>query len=827
MFGFFFKSQIAYPLHDTPDMSTEHQEPAELSGTPLSHTPTPQEATEAQTHASEPDSVTTPSQTALETVPQGNPPSLAAAEAQDEASEHADSAPSTLDAEESQTHDEPSGNAGPQSEITLEGIAAKAARRRLNARDEALALELARSTLLTGRPGVLRVLALAGSLPWVVLVNASASAWSGLKPTARAQFLKGIGTVPGEGFVRTRMSIIRGLWKADAGAASKAVSMLFKDFVDKTTGLLPAREAIQFGNVFLGRGRPWIASADISSLKPAEQETVRLGIFSACVQTPQAPPVVIYAMRTLVDAQLVEKLTPQQLECGERAVAKMSAKWQRTLLEEVPGLPDAFRSRVPLRTDTAGSGSSSENASRRSDMMSDGEEGDVPANEPDTDSGSTSATVTDAGSAESRRERPVYVSKTIPSKSDTKPEERRPEERRTEDRDTRDTRELRDDRSRRGREPLPEPRRATGPFNPADALRQLDAYIQGLRVELNAAQVRLRQRDDDARRKRPERRTSSVPGDQSAEELYRQVRQLELRNAELQAQIEEFRASSEVRGVSRGLVDGLLPDDAAAELRRALSVTLRDDFEDFEALKRDAKDVVVQRYFGSLLQHIFEALRDEGVIFEGLTPGVETKEQIIESQAALKAVDIVPLVLDEPDDEDLEELDVLDAKAEDLDETLPDLDADEGDDQHDDAVDEEGETHADSPASSFGDAMEDASAEGSDLPFDEVVSDASVEERAFPEVSPDEQRDLFEGGSADETRADDAEHDVPVSDSQDPVTTDPVVTHQELEPTENVAEQAEPKSLVEVNEPVSDAVTASPPPKRSRASKSRTPESEA
>jgi hypothetical protein len=183
--------------------------------------------------------------------------------------------------------------------------------------------------------------------------------------------------------------------------------------------------------------------------------------------------------------------------------------------------------------------------------------------------------------------------------------------------------------------------------------------------------------------------------------------------------------------------------------------------------------------------------------------------------------------LDEPDDEDLEELDVLDAKAEDLDETLPDLDADEGDDHHDDVVDEEGEPHTDSSASAFGDAMEDASAEGSELPFDEVVSDVAVEERAFPDVSSDEPRDLFEAGSAEETRSNDAEHDVPLSDSQDQATTDIVLTHQELDQTENVGEQADLQSPVEVKEAVSDVVAASPPPKRSRASKSRTSESEA
>lgn len=736
MFGFFRKSRIAYPLKDTPDMSTEPQEPAEISGTPDSPVPTGSDAPLAEGH---------PSVTATEDsnapvsshggdasdASEGAPmpvmadvgdavdgPSAVAVDVAVESSDDVALNAPEREIADPETKSDPHGDAGQRSEQTLEGIAAKAARRRLSARDEALALELARNTLLTGRPGVLRVLALAGSLPWVVLVNASASAWPGLKPTARAQFLKGIGTVPGEGFVRTRMSIIRGLWKADAGAAAKAVSMLFKDFVDKATGLLPTREAIQFGNVFLGRGRPWIASADISSLKAAEQETVRLGIFSACVQTPQAPPVVIYAMRSLVDAELVEKLTPQQLECGERAVAKLSSKWQRTLLDEVSGLPEAFKARINVRTGSVNTGDAAEGSvGSSSEPISEGvEEAADGTQEESASDGDLRGELT---AGESRRERPVYVSKTIPAKGEARSEERRPEERRIEER------EVRDDRPRRGREPLPEPRKVAGPFNPAEALRQLDTYIQGLRTELNSAQVRLRQRDEEARKKRPERRSSNVPGDPSAEELYRQVRQLELRNAELQAQIEEFRANSEVRGVSRGLIDGAVPEDAASEMRRALSVTLQDDFEDFEALKRDAKDVVVQRYFGSLLQHIFEVLRDEGVVFEGLTPGVETKEQIIESQAALKAVDIVPLVLDEPDDEDLEELDVLDAKAEDLEEPVSDLDGVEGD-EHLDSLEEP----LDDSSLEADHSMEDLSSSESDehLESPEAEHDFSPEE---------------------------------------------------------------------------------------------------
>ncbi len=696
---------------------------------------------------------------------------------------------------------------GSAAEPTLEDIAAKAARRRLNARDESLALDLVRATLLTGRAGVTRVLSLAASLPWVVLVNASASAWSGLKPTARAQFLKGLGKVEGEGFVRTRMSIIRGLWKADAGAASKAIFLLFKDFLDPSTGLLPMKEAIQFGNVFLGRGRPWIASADISSLKAPEQECIRLGIFSACIQTPQAPPVVIYAMRTLMEAQLLEKLTPQQLELGERAVSKMSSKWQRALLDEVPHLPEVFRGRLSNRqepSDSASSANGGESSSER-------EQGQIPLDGCESDGASVSSGSGEVGSGESRRERPVYVSKTIPSKAG----ESRVDEKKTEERRAEEPREERgrDDRNRRGRETQPEPRKASGPFNPAEALRQLDTYIQGLRVELSAAQVKLRQKDEDARRRRPERRSASVPGDQSAEELYRQVRQLEVRNTELQAQIEEFRSGSEVRGVGRGLVDGVVPEDAAAELRRVLSVTLREDFEDFEALKRDAKDVVVQRYFGSLLQHIFEVLRDEGILFEGLTPGVETKEQIIESQAALKAVDIVPLVLDEPDDEDLEELDVLDAKAEDLEEAVPEVDGADEDDDSAHLSEEELEDHPDEVDGPFEATGADARSLD-DTPVDGITDHGVLSaERAFSDEPSDHEpshQDVL-GEPVDGTDPEDSaagtEPQVHTAGDQEPASVE-------------AGQEAFPEPLPEVETPSPEVPPVSAPTPRRRSPRS-------
>ena len=795
-------------------MATDPQEPTETSGTPLSPASEPPETPAAAQAPAvpEPSSVACTDETVATPVTQpetsvgGSPEPGSGDRLVNPSEDHPSENAAPLADEAARNDDEET--TGSAAEPTLEDIAAKAARRRLNARDESLALDLVRATLLTGRVGVTRVLSLAASLPWVVLVNASASAWSGLKPTARAQFLKGLGKVEGEGFVRTRMSIIRGLWKADAGAASKAIFLLFKDFIDLSTGLLPTKEAIQFGNVFLGRGRPWIASADISSLKAPEQELIRLGIFSACIQTPQAPPVVIYAMRTLMEAQLLEKLTPQQLELGERAVSKMSSKWQRALLDEVPNLPEVFRGRLPNRQEPSGSASP---ANGGESSPSESEQGQLPLDGSESDGTSIPSGSGESGSGEFRRERPVYISKTIPSKAgESRVDEKKAEERRAEEpREERG----RDDRNRRGRETQPEPRKAAGPFNPAEALRQLDTYIQGLRVELSAAQVRLRQKDEDARRRRPERRSASVPGDQSAEELYRQVRQLEVRNTELQAQIEEFRSGSEVRGVGRGLVDGVVPEDAAAELRRVLSVTLREDFEDFEALKRDAKDVVVQRYFGSLLQHIFEVLRDEGILFEGLTPGVETKEQIIESQAALKAVDIVPLVLDEPDDEDLEELDVLDAKAEDLEEAVPELDGTDEDDHSAHLSDEELEDHpdeADGPV----DASGTEAGPLDDTPADSITDHEVLRaERAFSD-EPSDHEPLHQDVLGEPVDATDPEDSATGTESQ-------VHAAGDHEPASvEAGQEASPEPLPEVETPTPEVPPVSAPTPRRRSPRS-------
>jgi hypothetical protein len=140
--------------------------------------------------------------------------------------------------------------------------------------------------------------------------------------------------------------------------------------------------------------------------------------------------------------------------------------------------------------------------------------------------------------------------------------------------------------------------------------------VAGLRSELQAAQKQLRQRDDDPRRGRRGERPAApvaIPGELSAEELLRVNQQLESRNAELKTRIDELTVDSEERAASIGLITDAPAPDAAEQLRTILGFKLKDDFEDFIALQQEARDLVVQQHYRSVLQHVFEVLVAEGV----------------------------------------------------------------------------------------------------------------------------------------------------------------------------------------------------------------------
>ncbi|NBV34206.1 MAG: hypothetical protein EBR81_10595, partial [Proteobacteria bacterium] len=104
---------------------------------------------------------------------------------------------------------------------SLEDFTNRARRARLNPEEEAETVRLLKESLLGGRTEVARAIAVTGSLPWVVSVQATTLAWPEIKASFRAQFLAGLARTQGESAARVRLSLARGLYKVDTTAAKK------------------------------------------------------------------------------------------------------------------------------------------------------------------------------------------------------------------------------------------------------------------------------------------------------------------------------------------------------------------------------------------------------------------------------------------------------------------------------------------------------------------------------------------------------------------------------------------------------------------------------
>jgi hypothetical protein len=128
--------------------------------------------------------------------------------------------------------------------------------------------------------------------------------------------------------------------------------------------------------------------------------------------------------------------------------------------------------------------------------------------------------------------------------------------------------------------------------------------VQSLRNELAAAQAKSRQKEP----RRAEKLGPIIEGEPTPEELARLNQQLEARNAELQARIDELMQHSEDVAASMGAHSGEPVSDTGAQLRALLALKLQEDFADFLALEKESNDLVVPQHFKGLLQHVFEVL---------------------------------------------------------------------------------------------------------------------------------------------------------------------------------------------------------------------------
>jgi hypothetical protein len=510
------------------------------------------------------------------------------------------------------------GEGGPVDPLT--DLANRAQKGRLSAADEEQAAKLLTAALQDGREGLARAVEQLPRLPWIIGVNGVTAAWPEMKPAVRNRLLASLARVDSDAARRVRLSLARGLFKLEPTVAAKLAVGVAKEIRDKETGAISAKNAQVFANVLIGRAKPWLAQLPLAEMKPTEADLLVHCALMAVFTVPHTPVTQLGVIKWAAAAGKLGKLQKSATEIIIKGLGRWSGKWQGVLRREVEGLPEEIVASLRPEQPAAPEGEQREERRGGRDRRGRGQkpepaEGDPdpeeesalpegerpPATDADADSDADEEDEDDEEEEDEEEEegkapepaapkpRPVYESKTVPP---------RDRERDPRDRDR--------DRDRRS---------GGGDFNLNNHLRQIESYVSSLRAELNQAQNKLRQRDDDSRKNRKGDRQSApiIPGEPSAEELARLNVQLEARNAELQQRIEELTADSEDRAAAAELHTEAPVADEDKRLRQLLVLKLQESYDDFLALESESPDIVAPKHYRTVLGHVFQVLAAEGI----------------------------------------------------------------------------------------------------------------------------------------------------------------------------------------------------------------------
>lgn len=486
----------------------------------------------------------------------------------------------------------------PSEQDELGQLAEAAARARLSQVDEERLVTVLKEALLGGRAGVARAIEVLPKLPWIVGVRGVEQVWPELTAGFRTQLLSGLAKEETDAARRMRLSLARALFKFDVPVALKVALGVLKDLRDKDTGGLTAKNAQIISNVFIGRGKPWLAQLPLAELKPAEVDLLVQSATLAVFTVPHPPVTQLGVLKWAREAERLDKLPEPALAAVIAAVGRWSTKWQNALRNEVTELPEAIT--AVLKPAPAVSESNvappAEGAPADDEPPSAADEDEDDEDEDDED---------DEDDAP-KKERPVYEPR--PQRGSQGGESR--------------------EREAQKERPVYTPRNAGAQggggggrgFNLSETLRGIEAHVQSLRNELTAAQAKLRQKDDDRRPRRAEKLGAIIEGEPTPEELARLNLQLEARNGELQARIEELMQNSEDLATSVGAMTGEPVNDPAAQLRTLLGLKLKEDYDDFLALEKESNDLVVQQHYRTIIRHVFEVLREVQIPLEASAP---------------------------------------------------------------------------------------------------------------------------------------------------------------------------------------------------------------
>ncbi|MEP6673032.1 MAG: hypothetical protein ABJF10_27980 [Chthoniobacter sp.] len=486
------------------------------------------------------------------------------------------------------------GEPGLADELTQ--LAEASQRARLSPADEERMATLLKEALLGGRAGVTRAIEALPRVPWIVGVRAVEAVWVELTAGFRTQLLAGLGKDETDASRRIRLSLSRALFKIDVAVALKLAVGVARELRDKDTGLLTTKQSQIFANVFIGRGKPWLAQLSLADVKPADGDALVHCAVLAVFTLPHPPVTQLGVLKWAREQERLGKLDAPALEAVKKGVARWSAKWQGALRKEVSDLPEEIAAVLKPGAEQSPAGEQ-ESAPSEAGESAEGPEGvavegaetmakeddeddddDDDIDDEDEDEEDDEDKDEEKERGRGRRERPVY-----------EPRPQKPA----------------------GERPVYTPRNAGNVgknFNLNEALRGIDGYVQSLRAELSAAQTKARRESRDDRR--PEKSAGPIiPGQPTPEELARLNQQLEARNAELQERITDLTQHSEDIAVSTGALTGAPVSDVVAQMRTLLALKLQEDFADYLALEKESNDLVVQQHYKSLLRHVFEVLQ--------------------------------------------------------------------------------------------------------------------------------------------------------------------------------------------------------------------------
>jgi hypothetical protein len=488
--------------------------------------------------------------------------------------------------------------AGIGTEDPLAPLLAKAATQRLSISEEEQAVGLIRDRLLGKKVEFLAAVELLPKLGWAIASKSVGNAWPGMKASAKNALVKTLSVDESEASRRIRLSIGRSLFKVpDLPAALKLIAGVAREIRDKDTGAVTSRDAQMFSNVMVGKGKPWIAQLSLTDVKPAEADPlVHAAVFAGFLLN-QPPITQIGILKWAADAGRLAKLHESAQALVIRGVGRMSAKWQSVLRKDVPELPEditaAFKTvRGPAADAAEGQAAEPEDDGLPAELKAEASASEATAI-------ASSAVEAPPGNAAEKRERPVYVSKTIPPREQRSPE-RTPAPAAPQQQPS--TKEAK------------APAARSAQFNVHEALRQLEAHINFIKAELKAAETKLRSREhDESRRPRQKPDVPLIPGEPTPDELARLNVQLEARITELQSRIDDLTVDAEARATSAGAFASQPETNPEQQLRTLLSLKLQEAYADFLALDSQDPDIVVQQHYGTVLREVFTVLKAEGV----------------------------------------------------------------------------------------------------------------------------------------------------------------------------------------------------------------------